>query len=103
MLRAYDWPGNIRELQNVIEWAVLMCEGGTLLPEHLPPHFQRLGGETASADTPDPNTLYGQERALILQVMQQQNWNQSRAARALGVSRDHLRHRLKKYGLHKPA
>lgn len=44
-LQAYDYPGNIRELRNIIKWAVLMADGDTLLPEHLPPEL--AGEETA--------------------------------------------------------
>ena len=100
MLSLYDWPGNIRELQNVIERAVLMSDGATLLPAHLPPE---IGADQSAGDgAMDAGTLYGQERALILDALAKRDWNQSQAAKDLGISRYHLRHRIKKYDLRNP-
>ncbi len=99
-LQQYEWRGNIRELQNVIERSVLMSDGSTLLPHHLPPDIQ------AAVDSDQPveilSTLHGQERAMVLHALEEHGWNQSQAARALGVSRYHLRHRIRKYNLQKP-
>ncbi|UCE61085.1 MAG: sigma 54-interacting transcriptional regulator [Phycisphaerales bacterium] len=101
-LSRYDWPGNVRELQNVIERSVLMSDGDTLLPCHLPPDIDAaLVSEDASSE--DPSTLYGQERALILKALEENNWNQSQAAQALGITRYHVRHRIKKYSIKKPS
>jgi transcriptional regulator with GAF, ATPase, and Fis domain len=94
----YPWPGNIRELQNVIERSVLMSDGNVLGPHHLPPDLL-----AAAADNSEPvTTLDSHERALILKALVEQNWNQSQAARVLGITRDLLRHRIKKYGLQRP-
>ena len=95
-LKEYHWPGNIRELQNVVERAVLMSDGPTLLPCHLPPDIQAAATEEPAEDT---STLLGQERSLILKALKEHNWNQSSAARALGITRYHLRHRIKKYNI----
>jgi transcriptional regulator of acetoin/glycerol metabolism len=103
ILMSYTWPGNIRELQNVIERSVLMSDGGVLLPVHLPPDIVALAnGPDGPQAAISPSTLLGQERALIVRSLEQHNWNQSQAARALGITRDHLRHRIRKYGLHRP-
>jgi len=96
VLSAYDWPGNIRELANVIERAVLLCDGLELLPSHLPPKITRYDGRAA---VPADPTLRGQERAMIVQALNDHYWNQSKAARALGISRDNLRYRIKKYNI----
>ena len=96
LLTSYDWPGNIRELTNVIERAVLLCDGPALLPTHLPPEILR-GAETTAA--PAKHTLWASERAMIVQALLESDWNQSKAARALGISRDNLRYRLKKYDI----
>jgi len=96
LLAGYDWPGNIRELANVMERAVLLCDGLEVLPAQLPPEISR--GERA--ELPAAATgLVGQERAMILKALQENRWNQSKTARALGISRDNLRYRIKKYNL----
>jgi Nif-specific regulatory protein len=100
ILRRYHWPGNVRELQNVVERSVLMSDGDALLPCHLPPDID--ASTTDHEHCCERSTLCGQEKALILKTLQQHNWNQSQAARTLGITRDHLRHRIRKYGLQKP-
>ncbi len=103
LLIQYDWPGNIRELQNVIERAVLLSGGEEIKPEHLPKEIL--------ADTPLESENIGKsqklslrerEKLLIIHTLQKCNWNQSQAARELGISRDYLRYRLKKYGINRP-
>jgi len=98
-LMQYEWRGNIRELHNVIERSVLMSEGSTLLPSHLPLDIQATVPRTESGEA--PSTLEAQERALIVHALEEHGWNQSQAARALGITRYHLRHRIRKYDLHK--
>ncbi len=100
ILENYEWRGNIRELQNVMERSVLMSDGDTLWPEHLPPDIQATMIPEDEAEV--SSTLHGQERALILKALQEYGWNQSKAARSLGVTRYHLRHRIRKYQLVKP-
>jgi Nif-specific regulatory protein len=95
----YTWPGNIREMANVIERAVLMCDGTQLLPIHLPPEIV-VGIDADELDEPPPgSSLWDHEREMILKALQENYWNQSKAARALGISRDHLRYRVKKYNI----
>ncbi|UCG32493.1 MAG: sigma 54-interacting transcriptional regulator [Phycisphaerales bacterium] len=102
LLAGYDWPGNIRELQNVMDRAVLMADEGVLEPWHLPREIAGTG------DRPDEvasegGGLWGYEKALIVKALQDNNWNQTKAAQALGISRDNLRYRVKKYKIVKPA
>lgn len=100
-LGQYDWPGNIRELQNVVERSVLMSDGPVLLPSHLPSDIQAAAnGQETQANS---STLWGQERTLIIQALKSNHWNQSKAAEELGVTRYHIRHRIKKYHIEKPA
>jgi two-component system, NtrC family, response regulator AtoC len=105
LLVQYDWPGNVRELRNVIERAMILEEeAGELRPDHLPPDIGLL---TASvlADTSAftlPRTgivLERVERDFVRQALELTQGNQTRAARLLGITRDELRYRVKKFGL----
>jgi len=106
-LMRYDWPGNIREFRNVIERCTLLSDDGEIRPEHLPPEVQSQPLDAPPEDSDPENgnqrsRLAEHERALIYQALNETNWNQSAAARKLGVSRDHLRYRIRKYNLMKP-
>ncbi len=113
-LTAYAWPGNVRELKNVIERAVILCAGSEVLPEDLPRELrqasQPLEGGAAglgpvpslgarSSQEPHANHIEGAERALIVQALDRASGNVSAAARLLGITRNTLRYRLRKYGL----
>jgi transcriptional regulator with GAF, ATPase, and Fis domain len=100
LLAAHRWPGNIRELQNVVERMVLMCDGGELLAMHVPREI--AGGMREMLDTTGTTGLRGYERAMIVQALNDSGWNQTRAAATLGISRDNLRYRVKKYAITKP-
>jgi DNA-binding NtrC family response regulator len=104
-LQRYAWPGNVRELQNILERALILAAGGTLQTEHLP---AEIGGPPASADAGAPKAavslpvaglrLDEVERDLVRQALDATGGNQVRAARLLGISRDALRTRMKKFG-----
>jgi Nif-specific regulatory protein len=102
LLTTYAWPGNIRELQNVIERAVLLCAGKEITIDDLP---REITGQSESPGQPSPPpsglSLPEHEKLLCLQALEKTQWNQSKAARDLGISRDHLRYRIKKFGLEK--
>ncbi len=100
MLAGYHWPGNIRELQNVIERAVLLADGQTIQLPHLP---REVTGDSPSPSVPEgSSSLWGYEKAMIVKALQENKWNQSRAARTLGISRDNLRYRIKKFKIERP-
>lgn len=99
-LMTYPWPGNVRELSHVIERAVLWSQGPELDAEHLS-LVMPADGITAVTGAPGPAAfdLGGFERALIERAMTEAQGNQTRAAQLLGITRDTLRYRLKKFGL----
>jgi two-component system response regulator AtoC len=97
----YLWPGNIRELRNVLERAFILCEGEEIEVEHLPPEmFSIPSSRTEEASLfklpPQGISLAAVEKDLIRQALEQSGGNQVRAARLLGISRDVLRYRIKK-------
>jgi len=138
LLRAYSWPGNIRELRNVIERAVLLCSGDVITQSQLP--IEKMGPVltqvsiverppplglgpgthivaekpqsgtwdavtvTRTADTVPPGAprLPQDERARIVQALEQCVWNQSQAAKLLGISRGTLIKRIAEFGLPRP-
>jgi DNA-binding NtrC family response regulator len=106
LLLAYPWPGNVRELSHVIERAVLWSRGPRLDIEHLalevPSDSPAGPGEQrppSSPSRPAGMDLEQAERSLIEQALRETDGNQTRAAQRLGISRDTLRYRLKKYGM----
>lgn len=100
LLRAYRWPGNIREMRNVIERAVLLCDTGEITPDVLP---REIAGEPDAPDEQAPGSaLEGYEKAMIVKALEEHSWNQTHTAQSLGISRDNLRYRLRKYGIKRP-
>ena len=106
-LRRYPWPGNIRELRNVLERAMILASGELLHVEHLPPEIAteqsegpRTPPQAAGMTLPAEGVrLEEVERDLVRQALEATEGNQVRAARLLGISRDALRNRMKKFGL----
>jgi DNA-binding NtrC family response regulator len=103
LLRAYRWPGNIRELRNAVERAMLLTEATWLGPADFP-----LGARRASAsellELPEEGVnLETLERELLVQALRRTAGNQTRAAALLGLNRDQIRYRVEKFGLEKTA
>jgi DNA-binding NtrC family response regulator len=114
LLEAYPWQGNARELRNVMERALLLCDGAAILPEHLPlesmaansisfaPNEAPAGGgppvpAAAAAGTGDID-----DRDYVMRVLNENGGNQSRAAKALGIARSTLIARLEAWGIPRP-
>lgn len=95
VLLAYSWPGNVRELRNAIEYAFVLCPGGTIQSEHLPPKLTR----SRSDPCPKPAPAGLSEKEVLVEALRAADGNQSEAARLLGVSRVTVWKRMKKYGI----
>ena len=101
LLIRYDWPGNIRELENCLERAVIMARGEVIAPMDLPPQIQALSSEKGEPGVHFPSgiSLQEAERALILKTLEDTGGNRSRAAEILGINRRTLQIKLKEYGI----
>ena len=102
LLATHDYPGNVRELENVIERALTLCDGGTIRPEDIelrgsPSQFE----ESVPPHRPGtlPETLDDIERNSIRRALEEARYNKTAAARALGISFRALRYRIKKLGI----
>jgi transcriptional regulator with PAS, ATPase and Fis domain len=96
-LIAYPWPGNVRELRNTIEYAFVLCPGGDIDVQHLPPKIAG-NGEPLRGRVQD-DVSYNQKKEEMIEVLRRVGGNQSEAARLLGVSRVTIWKRIKKYGI----
>ena len=97
----YRWPGNIRELTNVIENAVIFCKGKEILPDHLPQALRASIRQTDFDLKLSSRSLSHAEEILIRNVLRETDWNLKQAATSLGIARGTLYSKIKKYGLQK--
>jgi DNA-binding NtrC family response regulator len=95
----YHWPGNIRELQNVLERAVVLASSDTITPDLLPPQLSRKGKEEISPGIPLEEALKKFKREFISQTLSLTKNNQSQAAKLLGIQRTYLNRLIKELGI----
>jgi DNA-binding NtrC family response regulator len=96
-LYAYDWPGNVRQLRNCIESAVVMTTGTVITLDELPPSIREMD-EIPAITIPVGATMADAEREIILQTLAAQNGNKSKTAEVLGIGRKTLHRKLDEYG-----
>jgi len=101
----YNWPGNVRELRSTIERATLLSEDSVLNPKYVKLEYDdslnvQDSGEKMVIDVPlDDASLYKIEKKVITKALELNDWNQTRTADMLGITREVLRYRMKKWGL----
>lgn len=103
MFTAYNWPGNVREMRNTLERAVIVCQGPVIEKKHLPPNFGSGVPFAPAADEPGTvrlgvgTTVEEAERQLIMKTLDATHNNKTRAAEILGISLKTLHNKLKEY------
>ena len=100
VMMQYPWPGNVRELRNVVERLVIMCPDTRIEPQHLPPELYRGAARSpqqAFATLAEARHAY--EREIILRKLEENQYNMTRTAAALGLERSHLYRKMKALGI----
>ena len=98
ILMKYDWPGNIRELQNVCERLQILADGHTIMPGDLPENILNPEMKIVTDDYDPTVTLYELEKRYILKALNYFEGNKTQAANALGITIKTLYNKLHEYG-----
>jgi DNA-binding NtrC family response regulator len=100
LLGKYRWPGNVREIRNVMERAVILARNGWIEPSHLPPYVRDpSGAEEDDIPVPSGITVAEMERRMILKTLDETGNNKAEAARRLNLNVKTIRNKLKSYGI----
>jgi transcriptional regulator with PAS, ATPase and Fis domain len=99
LLHHYSWPGNIRELRNAIERAMLLVDHEWLTPQDFPSLTRQSSAASVFRLPPEGVNLEEVERQLLLQALERSRWNQTHAGQLLRINRDQVRYRIEKFGL----
>jgi len=99
-LLTHDYPGNVRELENIIEQAFVLCKGGVVEPEHLPPELRPA--RSAPMESLEGMSLKAMERLMITEALRRRRGNRKQVARDLGIDASTLYRKIKTYGIQTP-
>jgi PAS domain S-box-containing protein len=102
ILLNYQYPGNIRELENIIEHACVLCQGEVIERRHLPLYVQTISGHREGETISRPDVVEARdqrERELIVEVLKEHRWHRQKAAQTLGMDRTTLWRKMKKYNI----
>ena len=102
VLLNHDYPGNIRELENIIEHALIVCQDKIIERKHLPVSFQKPTGYQVTNQETALNLdqeVESSEKNIIRTMLQKYHWNRAKTARALSINRTTLWRKMKKYNI----
>ena len=99
ILMHYDYPGNVRELENIIEHCCVMCQDSNIELKHLPPELSQNMEKVIIDRTDEQLSMQAFEKQLIKGTLEKHNWNKLLTAKELGLHRSTLWRKMKKYGL----
>ncbi|MCB2189482.1 MAG: sigma 54-interacting transcriptional regulator [Deltaproteobacteria bacterium] len=103
LLLNYDYPGNVRELENILEHACLLCQGDVIKEDHLPwSLLEDSRPARPAAAAPPLEEEEPEEKLLLLAALEKHRWKRAAAARALGLDRTTLWRRMKRWGITAP-
>jgi DNA-binding NtrC family response regulator len=116
VMEQYDWPGNVRQLEGAIEWAVISCDGDTIEPHHLPRTLQpRPTAGAGDIQIPRSNREFLElkrrlreqavadlERQFAVAALERNQWNVTRAAHEVGIARPNFQAILRRHGIRPP-
>ena len=95
----YDWPGNVREIENAIEHAFVLCLREMIRLEHLP---EQIRPQTEALYTPAETTLKAIEKHAVIRALINNNWRKMATARELGIDKNTLRRKIQRYDIRPP-
>jgi PAS domain S-box-containing protein len=101
-LLAHDYPGNVRELENIVEHAFVLCPGGFIRPQHLPAHLLGLSGVASGRAEAPGEAVEELRRAQVVRALEENGWNRTAAARSLGIHKTTLHRRIRALGIELP-
>jgi DNA-binding NtrC family response regulator len=98
LLLKHDFPGNIRELENILEHCFILCQGDVIEKKHLPDSLKQQPGEESQIDS-EQMTLKQAEEVMIRQALKRNSGNKTAAAKQLGINPSTLFRKLKNLGI----
>jgi Nif-specific regulatory protein len=99
VLQKYSWPGNVREMENLVERLAIITEGAPVDPKHLSPYVTHVYKGLECEEDASLDSLTEMEKRGVVAALERNNWIQSRAARDLGITLRQMGYRVKKFGL----
>ena len=101
-LERFEWPGNIRQLRNVLRTAVTLTDSDNLQLDHFPADIVKVELEDPTLPASERSPLFKMERNTIMTALKEAHWNVTKAAKQLNVSRNTLYRKMKRHGISPP-